>query len=342
MVPAIPQTQLAQDIWDNRSRFPNCILLTRVGQFYEVRCPWLFYFNSFNSQFFKSYFDQAPEVSRRLSIKLTTRAWGGKRVPMCGFPLTHLDRHIKSLVHQQNQFVAMCEEFKVSEGVFERRVARVITPGTLIDESFLNHYENNYLASIASDPSNPNNIGIAWTDVSTGEFFTQETDIESLQDDLARIGPREIVLDTPLKEQPGHRIRLAIMEEENITTSYFSPGSTTTRPSGSDVFYTTATSSDGVFTTSEAAAIHLLTSFLKAHMLECMPKLSSLERQNQAQRMQIDSHTIKALEIKEGMREGDAQSSLLNVVKRTVTSSGTRLLSRWLCTFYCAQFFGLF
>ncbi|KDQ19718.1 hypothetical protein BOTBODRAFT_101826 [Botryobasidium botryosum FD-172 SS1] len=307
----IPRTQLAREIHENRMRFPHCILLTRVGNFYE------------------SYFEQATEVARRLSIKLTTRSWGGKRVAMCGFPLHHLDRHIKVLVQEQKQFVAMCEEFKVEEGHFQRRVARIITPGTLIDESFINHYENNYIAAITPDSGSPGLVGVAWTDVSTGELFTQSTDVDSLQDELARIGPREIILNLDLQDKSEHPIRRAIMEEESVSTSYFSPDSTLSA-AGSEAI--PETPSDAVFTTGESSAIRLLTSFLQAHMLESMPKLTSLERQAPEGRLQIDSHTIKALEIKEGMREGGTTGSLISAVKRTVTSGGTRLLSRWLCS----------
>jgi DNA mismatch repair ATPase MutS len=284
----------------------------------------------------KSYFDQASEVAHLLSIKLTTKSWGGQRVPMCGFPLMHLDRHSKTLVQQHKRFVAMCEEFKRSDGTFDRRVVRVVTPGTLIDESFLNHYENNYLAAVSSasdtilSPGSP--VGLAWIDVSTGDFFSQDSTIDSLRDDLARIGPREVVLDTSVKLLKDHPFRTALGEEVT-SISYTSPDSEdAVSPPPAAVSDDIRLSSRPVFSSNETAAIRLLTSFLHAHLLESMPQLTAPSPEIRDARMHIDSHTIKALEIKEGMREGGVTGSLLSVIKRTVTSSGTRLLARRLCT----------
>ncbi|KAF8078408.1 muts domain V-domain-containing protein [Lyophyllum atratum] len=304
-----PQNVLAREILENLRRFPHCILLTRVGQFYE------------------SYFDQAIEVARLLNIKLTTRKWGGSHIPMCGFPLVHIDKHIKVLVQQNKRFVAMCEEFpRFSEGVktFDRRVARVITPGTLIDEPFLNPFENNYLLAIStSQPADSvtttvTPLGLAWIDVSTGEFFSKTTTIDSLRDELARICPKEVVLNSSLEPIKHHPIFEALAEDDNFI-SFISPTATWERSSLLSVLR-------------RHQAIGLLTAYLHANLLEHMPILSSPNREGTEGRMQIDSHTIKALEIREGFREGGTKGSLLSAIKRTVTSGGSRLLSRWLCS----------
>ncbi|KAF8338139.1 muts domain V-domain-containing protein [Cantharellus anzutake] len=296
----VPQTQLALDIRFNLARFPNCILLTRVGQFYE------------------SYFDQAPEVARLLDIKLTSRRWGGSRVHMCGFPLVHLDRHLKVLVSQSKRFVALCEEFKVPDG-FERRVVRIVTPGTLIDESFLNHYENNYLVAISTGDSEA--AGLAWIDVSTGEFFSQSSTIGELQNDLARISPQRTN-----KNHPLHHI---LGDDFSSITSYTSFDNEVI-PSPTDGVPASTTSIS--YGQDELAAVRLLTSFLRTHLLETMPNLPAPVHQTFETKMQIDSHTIAALEIKRVIRDGGVKGSLLSTIKRTVTRSGTRLLSRWLCS----------
>ncbi|KDQ63842.1 hypothetical protein JAAARDRAFT_393061 [Jaapia argillacea MUCL 33604] len=336
-----PSTPLAVEILDNLARFPHCILLTRVGQFYE------------------SYFEPAVDVARLLNIKLTSRKWAGRKIPMCGFPIMHLDKHLKTLVQQNQRFVAMCEEFLVSptlgpKGGFTRRVARVITPGTLIDELFLNPYENNYLLAVGLGepdlpsstatqswaPAPPMPVGLAWIDVSTGEFFTNTTSHEGLRDELARIGPREVVLDNSL--DPSHPLYQVVAEEGHLISritpsaeeTVASPVPANDLASANDV-----TSAETLpvlaaisFSPHEANAINLLTSFLHGHLLDHMPQLSPPNREAIAERMHIDAHTIKALEIREGMREGGTTGSLLSVIKRTVTSSGTRLLARWLCS----------
>ncbi|KAJ7783497.1 muts domain V-domain-containing protein [Mycena maculata] len=346
-----PKVSLPREVLDNLKRFPHCILLTRVGKFYE------------------SYFDQAHEVARILNIKLAYRKWDGNSIPFCGFPLQHIDKYLKVLVQQQRRFVALCEEFPrfTAQGVigFDRRVARVVTPGTLIDESFLNQYENNYLLAVGQGPDT-DTVGLAWIDVSTGEFYSKPATYDVLRDELARIGPREIVLDKVLEVQKPPQL-VHVLAEELHCLSYITPSTdeegthmyspTGDAPTPGDMAEAeadaeqdesddalSATPVDDVaeeaapfptlaeFTPQERAAINLLTTYLHANLLDHMPRLSLPAREGSAGRMQIDSHTIKALEIRESIREGGVKGSLLSVVKRTSTSGGTRLLARWLCS----------
>ncbi|KAG8889517.1 DNA mismatch repair ATPase msh1 [Tulasnella sp. 332] len=320
-----PRTQLAFDITENLAKFPHCILLTRVGNFYE------------------SYFDQAIEVARLLTIKLTTRSWGGQRVPMCGFPLAHLDRHLKRLVQTNKRFAAVCEEFRRRDGSFERRVVRVVTPGTLIDESFVDHFENNYLLAVSTSEGReftPQSVGLAWTDVATGEFYSQTVSMDSLRDEIARIGPRELVLSSSLKSDSSSPIQQALAEEE-VTVSYIdlppdpypSKALTVLEHMSSE---TETEPSTPVCSHNESSAIALLTGFLQESLLEHMPHIAAFSptHQSSESRVHIDAHTIKALELREGNREGGVTGSLMSAIKRTVTSSGTRLLGRWLCVHF--------
>ena len=139
---------------------------------------------------------------------------------MCGFPLMHLNKHLKVLVQDNNRFVAMCEEFMKSRVLgpkagFDRRVTRVVTPGTLIDEPFLNQYENNYLLSVYAPPTTgsdgdtglDNPVGLAWIDVSTGEFFTKSITTPLLRDELVRIRPKEVVIEEKTFRDPSHPVR---------------------------------------------------------------------------------------------------------------------------------------
>ena len=279
----------------------------------------------------------------------------------------HLDRHLKTLVQHEKRFVAMCEEFPrySNSGFkeFDRRVNRVITPGTLIDESFLNPLENNYLVAISlSRQDNVKDlVGLAWIDVSTGEFFSQKCTWESLQDELARLAPREIVLDNVFKTLKNHSL-FAALAEDRCLISYTSSTHTANPDKGKDATLVSPLDSLSAkdlnksgstdhdisvkqyianltnhvearfLTLEEASAINLLTAYLEETMLEHMPLLIS-PSQGVQERMQIDAHTIKGLEIRESVYDGGAKGSLLSVVKRTVTNGGTRLLARWLCKF---------
>ncbi|KAI0651683.1 muts domain V-domain-containing protein [Trametes meyenii] len=335
-----PATPLAVEILDNLARYPHCILLTRVGQFYE------------------SYFDQAAEVSRLLNIKLTKKTWSNQRILMCGFPLMHLNKYLKMLVQEHNRFVALCEEFPRdpalgAKGGFDRRVVRIITPGTLIDEPFLNPFENNYLLSVAQtatqetpsdNPPSAVSVGLAWIDVSTGEFYTKRTTLAGVRDELVRICPKEVVLEERLQGFDSDPVQRAVVEE-GYFVSYCATSKDLTPDSGNRPSPVQATP-DGltangeipgrllpaVLTEEETKAVELLTAFMHANLMEHMPSLNSPMREHSCGRMQIDSHTVKALEIREGIREGGTTGSLLSVIKRTITSSGTRLLARWLCS----------
>ncbi|KAF8761774.1 MutS domain I [Rhizoctonia solani] len=319
----LPKTKLAREIIENHAKFPHCILLTRVGQFYE------------------SYFDQAPEVAKLLNIKLAQRRWGvrGRIVNMAGFPLIHLDRHLKTLVQTEKRFVALCEEFrkpgappgpkkKYGPSPFERRVVRIVTPGTLIDES--NRMDGRCY----------------------GEFFTQLSNSTQLRDDLARINPREIVLDKFLEgpENVDHPIHGAL-GDSTISVAYCDAAkeldATSLEMRTPPVIVDNITNvtvldaaaeldledmpTTPVFSPAETLAIRLISAFLQANLRESMPKLTTPVRFQEDARMHIDAHTVRALEIQKGSQGESSVGSLLSVVKRTVTSSGSRLLSRWLC-----------
>jgi DNA mismatch repair ATPase MutS len=182
-------------------------------------------------------------------------------------------------------------------------------------------------------------IGLAWIDVSTGEFFAKTSSREALKDDLARICPREVVLEDKLQASFSHPLHQLLVDEDCFVSYATSSQGTLVKDSpetaaapdelnklGGD-----STSVPYVYSPEESSAITILTNFLHAHLLEHMPSLSMPSREGNVDRMQIDSHTIKALEIRESTREGGTTGSLLSVIKRTLTRSGTRLLARWLC-----------
>lgn len=315
------------------------------------------------------------EIASLLNIKLTSRKWNGERVAMCGFPIHHLDRYLKMLVQKERRFVAMCEEYARynSDGIkeFERRISRIITPGTLIDESFLDPYDNNYLLAIDVSPTSllPEPMGLAWIDVSTGEFFSKQCSLENIQDELARLAPREVVLNEYMKHNKDHPI-FSALAETNCLVSYCIPTSfldgdpvqedmcllhksthiplqiasnKTATPEFHDAEVNTSAKHSQTPLTSEVveelaavpsqeiSAIALLTRFLRENLLEHMPLLNAPRSEDIQDRMQIDAHTIQGLEIRETGQEGSLKGSLLSVVKRTLTSGGSRLLARWLC-----------
>ena len=259
---------------------------------------------------------------------------------MCGFPILHLQKYLKLLVEKHKKCVAMCEEFlkeplEGPKGGFDRRVVRIITPGTLIDEPFLNADENNYLLSVGTRgpiESTAQIVGLSWIDVSTGEFFTKECTVESIRDEVVRIAPREVVMEKETATESHLAAALEVMDQEAIVLSLVTP-----KPTEDKTFESLEDPepTNSVLSESESAAVQLLTTFLHENLLESMPKLTQPSREFSEGRMEIDSHTVKGLEIRESMREGGTTGSLLSVIKRTITPGGTRLLIRWLCRSAC-------
>lgn len=294
---------LAEGVLANMQAFPQCVLLTRVGGFYE------------------SYFEQAPEVASLLGIKLASRKWASQSIPMAGFPLHQLEKYLKVLVQDHGRLVAICEEFKLQgdEAPFQRRVTRVVSPGTLIDERFLDPFRNNFILAITENEGS--SYGLAWLDVSTADFQTGVVnDPKSLRDEVARIAPREVVLVL------GHSL-----EEQPVWDVIDRLGAAIARMPADDVSTEDAIPTTHSVSSREHAAIHLLTSYLKTRLMEHMPGIlvGETTRPSSSRVMHLDAATFSALEIRE-TSERSARGSLASIMRRTVTQSGARLFLQWL------------
>ncbi|KAI8965969.1 muts domain V-domain-containing protein [Daldinia sp. FL1419] len=335
----------------NMQRFDGCVLITRVGNFYEL------------------YFDQAEEYGPLLNLKVALKKTNAGPVPMSGFPFFQLDRFLKILVQDLNCYVAIADEFPNDPGdkiksnglMHDRRVTRVITPGTLIDENFIDPYANNYVMAIhvdhqkqqdaAADSEKPDaNIkgielgrltplregaaatpmGLAWIDVSTGQFYTQSTTVASLGSILSRIGPREVVVDQVLESQRDHQLFSVLAEDKHLVSfsphTEFLPLADWNPMLESDILSHTAQG----FSTDEVQAGSLLLQYVRDRLLGLSMKLQPPLRYDNMSVMSIDKSTMRSLEIKQTIRDGTFRGSLLHAVRRTVTKGGARLLNAWL------------
>ncbi|KAK1447010.1 MutS domain V [Colletotrichum cuscutae] len=337
----------------NMQKFDNCVLLTRVGGFYEL------------------YFEHAEEFGPLLNLKVAQKKTSAGPVSMAGFPFFQLDRFLKMLVQDLNRYVAIAEEFpnnaseKVKSGglLHDRRVARVITPGTLIDENFMDPYANNYVLAIhattaqsgggvdetgAPDSSHsaadrsltpatgdsaappPLPLGLAWLDLSTGQFYTQATDLSALSSILSRICPKEVVLDSEIQAQTDHGLLPILAEDRHLVT--YSPLGDIRRLSDwtfmleSEIPQATR----DAFTEREVTAGSLLLHYVKERLLGLSMKLQPPTRHENMQIMSIDKNSVRSLEIKQTIRDGNFRGSLLHAIRRTATKSGVRLLNDWL------------
>jgi DNA mismatch repair ATPase MutS len=264
---------------------------------------------------------------------------------MAGFPFFQLDRYLKILVEEHQKFVALCEEHRkgtddmLTKVEFDRRVVRIITPGTLIDERFMDPYENNFLLAVYTPNEDmqgleQGEIGLAWLDLSTGDFYTQRTDISSLPGDIARIAPREILLNEDLRSDRSHALFTSIEEERHfITYEPFTNLSLTSVPSSWDALLESPISTRVAkeLCLSEIRAAEVLLRSVKNKLMGTNMKIQPPIRKSKEDIMMIDANTLRALEIKRSMREGSIKGSLLSAIRRTVTKSGARLFADMIC-----------
>ncbi len=320
----------------------------------------------------QSYFGPANFLADILNIKLAYKRYKINEektslFPFAGFPYTQLDKYLKILVQDLGHTVVLVEEYQrdPEAGRIPRQVGRVVTPGTLVDESWLMGEESRYLLAIAIGQPNlaPQEdekpslaLSLAYTDVSTGEFFAKDTTLAQMEDEFARIAPREVVLDNSLQplwlaqlEKPSSPDAgtisdlLALLRVLGVHVSF----ADSYRPPILDRPALTSDLPTSFPTTLESFAISLLRHHLQFALRDSMPDLpSEPDRQFSSAHMQIDAATLHALEIRHAIRPGglmasgethgtsplSARGTLLSVLNRTSTPSGHRLLIRTLTT----------
>ncbi|CAG8474330.1 14117_t:CDS:10 [Cetraspora pellucida] len=297
--------------------YPNCVILTRVGQFWEL------------------YFEQAKEIAPLLDIKLTKKKFGQEYFAFAGFPVQHLDRYLATLVNVHGLPVAICEEFlndEVNEDKlkFKRRITRIITPGTLIDESFLPYDQNNFLLALSLDEKT-NLVGLAWIDITTGLFFMQRSNLESISGDLMRIRPSEIVLCDNYHNVENHDIWQYVDSRKYIIS--YEPSNSFNSKLSQSWTYDSQVDYDinQMFSSDELKASAALLSYINKNLVGRTLKIQSPISINLNDTMIIDATTLRSLEITISMRDNTKRGSLLHAIRRTKTASGARTLDRWLC-----------
>ncbi len=315
----------------NMTRFPNCVVLTRVGGFYEL------------------YLTHATEYGPLLNLKVATKKTNAGPVPMAGFPFFQLEKFLKTLVMDLGKYVAIAEEFpwegetgRLKGGglMHDRRVARVVTPGTLIDESFLEGSSDNFVLGIHAEPLEGDGgteggieeeLGLAWLDLSTGAFHTQPVAMAGLSAALSRIAPREVVLDERLKG--GKNGLTKVLREEQHLSTFCSSRSVSEDSASSPweaLLASTVQDHSTSFSDAEIRAGKLALAYVKDRLQGADLQLQTPIRYLENQVMAIDRATFRGLEIKENFRDGTLSGTLLHVLNRTKTSGGGRLLKSWL------------
>lgn len=250
-----------------------------------------------------------------------------------------------------NKHVAISEEFardpsaKAKSGhLFDRRVVRVVTPGTLVDEKFIHPSENNFLLVIhrradgnvkrteaAERETLPQSqpIGLAWLDLSTGEFFTQSSNFGSLPSDLLRINAREVVLGASLDPPTVLKIREAMVQSDQAITFHSDPIPALPISEWAPRLESPVPiEQQSTFSDEEVAAGSILLGYVQDKLQGLGMKLQAPIKRHEAESMSIDKNSMRGLEILETSQKGSkgTKGSLLHSVRKTVTKSGARLL----------------
>lgn len=311
-------TPMIEQYLEIKKQHQDAILFFRLGDFYEM------------------FFQDAETASRELEIVLTARDGGhSERIPMCGIPYHAANTYIAKLITLGHK-IAICEQVedpKNARGIVKREVVRIVTPGTITDENLLQEDLNNYLAAVVETR---NCSGLAWVDVSTGEFMVAEFDgpagLVALSAELQRIAPAECLIDNsgelysqywtnpawPLKASAAGIPEEALnqVKAQNILTDHFH----TATLDG----YGLKNFSAGIMA---AAAIVL---FLQATHQQHLEHILKIKIYRPEKYLTIDAASRRNLEITGNLREGGKQGSLFSILDLCHTSMGKRLLRRWL------------
>ena len=298
-------TPLRQQYINIKQRYPEAILFFRLGDFYET-------------------FDEDARITaRELEITLTSREMGkGNRVPLAGIPYHALDSYLGKLI-KKGYKVAICEQMTPpGKGLVEREVIRVITPGTVVEPSLLAAKNNNYLASLIIKD---NEAGIAYTDITTGEFATTQLPTSRIPEELARLGAAEILIPQHLEITD-----LAILQSVTRIEDYWFDFENAQR-SLLDHFSVASLEGYGCahlpLAVSAAGAIIL---YLQANQKTALGQLTRFSTYSTRSFMLLDLQTRRNLELFASTRWGTASGALLPVIDLTETPMGSRLIKRWL------------
>ncbi len=300
-----------------KARYPDVLLLFRLGDFYEM------------------FGEDAKIGSQVLQLVLTSREIGkGNRVPMCGVPHHAVERYIAKLL-EAGYKVAICdqlEEPSPKKRLVRRDVTRVLTPGTLVEDAFLEAKQYNFLVAIVEqEASEGQRFGLAVAEVSTGEFAVTELNAKTLWDELVRLQPAEVLLPEPLAENETFKAGLKeICERTTITPFDLDPF---TEPERLLCQHFQVTTLDGFGVTGMPLAIRaaaLIIAYLQRTQLAALEHLKGLSVYNVSEFMLIDNATRRNLELVQSLRDGGVYGTLLWVLDDTVTPMGGRLLRRWI------------
>jgi DNA mismatch repair protein MutS len=305
---------MLRQFFEVKHKHPDKLILFRMGDFYET------------------FFDDAQTASRILNITLTTRNKNDDNpVPLAGFPFHALNNYLDKLI-KAGLKVAICEQTedpKKAVGLVRREVTEIITPGAVLDQSLLEGNANVFLATIFYQDE-AKKIGLAHLDLSTGEFIFTELTSPELANELQRLKPAEIVVDSSDSELFIKSLKLEYNPTISIFDSWqFQVSEATSilkKHFGVNSLEAYGAHNKNLGATAAGAAIAYVQSLYNAPLKH----ISGLRYYSLSQYMQLDEISRRNLELTRSIRYGSRHGSLVSVLDETMTPMGSRLLQQWL------------
>ena len=301
---------MMQEYLNTKEQYKDCILFYRLGDFYEM------------------FFDDAKLVSKELDLTLTGKNCGlDERAPMCGVPFHAVDTYLTKLVRNGHK-VAICEQLedpKEAKGLVKRGVIRIVTPGTDLS-SGESDGSNNYIAAIYKDKKA---YGLAFADVSTGDFYTTETsDMSKVIDEVQKYDPSEFIYNNTFSDEQSDFIADQTAKKKlcsEADRSYFlMENAEDVLKRHFKVYSTAALGLDG--TPASLIASGALTAYLLDTQMNDLSHMNEIHPYSIGRYLVIDHSTYRNLELTETMREKEKRGSLLWVLDHTKTAMGARKL----------------
>lgn len=307
----VAMTPMMRQFYDLKAKHPDAIMLFRCGDFYETYC------------------DDAILASEILGITLTKRSNGKTEafapIEMAGFPFHALDTYLPKLIRAGKR-VAICDQLedpKLTKKLVKRGITELVTPGVSINDNVLDYKENNFLAAVHFGKPM---CGIAFLDISTGEFLTAEGTFDYIDKLLINFRPKEVLYERGMKnrfqECFGSK-HLTFELDDWVFTDEFAHEKLTKH------FETKNLKGFGIsHLRSGVIAAGAVLHYLSVTLHTQISHIRNISRIEEERYVRLDKFTIRSLELLGSMHEGG--SSLLSVVDRTVTAMGARLLKRWM------------
>ncbi len=305
---------------EQKRQVGEAILLFRMGDFYET----------FN--------EDAKTIARVLGLTLTTRDKNSPApIPLAGVPYHAVDRYVARLVRAGFKVAIseQMEEAKPGKGVVDRKVVRIITPGTLTDDALMDEQRENYLAALfPAETWSAGHVGLACVSLGSGQFFAQMIPAASLLDELLRLGPAEVLLPESSIDETGSFVE-ELRQSAGAAVTFRPPHAFDAHMAEATLCRQLGASSLAGFGfdrfDASLCAAGAALDYLRETQKSALAHILKLEPRTTNRRVILDPFTLRSLEVERSLREGGREGSLLAAIDMTAGAMGARLLREWLC-----------